>query len=114
MLRRNPPFPSLLQLPLAGLAACTFASACGPARSEVKSAEAPALPMPRSAAPTDAAHDSVEPSTDVDVNLEGTAKALDRLLQTLQKLSASGRFALGHEDSTAYGVGWTEQADRSD
>ena len=114
MLRRNRPFPRLLQLPLAGLAACTFASACGPARSEVKSAEAPALPMPRSAAPTDAAHDSVEPSTDVDVNLEGTAKALDRLLQTLQKLSASGRFALGHEDSTAYGVGWTEQADRSD
>jgi mannan endo-1,4-beta-mannosidase len=43
-----------------------------------------------------------------------TAAARERVRATLLELSKGPRFALGHQDTTAYGVGWTEQADRSD
>lgn len=43
-----------------------------------------------------------------------TAAARERLLSLLSELSSSSHFALGHEDATAYGVGWSGDADRSD
>src|SRR5690606_28705197 len=43
-----------------------------------------------------------------------TQAAAATLVNTLRALSRPGRFALGHEDSTAYGIGWAELPDRSD
>lgn len=89
--------PTLLQLPLAGVAACTLACASAAPRSEVRSSDA---------APPAA--------TEVAANAEATQAAVERLRSTLRQLVQSERFALGHEDPTAYGVGWAEEADRSD
>ncbi len=43
-----------------------------------------------------------------------TASARDELLAKLRSLASFDGFALGHQDSTAYGVGWNEESDRSD
>lgn len=43
-----------------------------------------------------------------------TRAARERLESTLRKLAGGSKFALGHEDTTAYGVGWSGDADRSD
>jgi mannan endo-1,4-beta-mannosidase len=43
-----------------------------------------------------------------------TRRARERVSRTLHRLSRSARFALGHEDATAYGVGWKGDVDRSD
>ncbi len=43
-----------------------------------------------------------------------TDAARTALLQTLQSLAAQPHFALGHEDSAAYGVGWIGEHGRSD
>jgi mannan endo-1,4-beta-mannosidase len=40
--------------------------------------------------------------------------ARDWVLDTLRALSRDSRIAFGHQDSTAYGVGWAGDADRSD
>jgi mannan endo-1,4-beta-mannosidase len=88
--------PALLaQLPLAGLAAYAFAC------SSVQS-------------PSSAARTLASPKTMMATNPEATHAAGRRLRSTLEQLAASARFALGHEDPTAYGVGWAEEADRSD
>jgi len=83
-----------LSLPLASAAACTLACAGAAPRPDLQSTE-PSVP-------------AAEAST------AATRAAVDRLRWTLEQLRASGRFALGHEDGTAYGVGWTADADRSD
>lgn len=49
-----------------------------------------------------------------DYDHEATLAAAERLRQTLAALTQDSLFALGHEDSTAYGVGWAEDVDRSD
>lgn len=95
----------LLQLPLAGIAACTLSCGSAAPRSDVKLAE-PARTAPSRATATPEAES--EPSD------EATRAAVEHLRWTLEQLRASGRFALGHEDSTAYGVGWTGEPDRSD
>ena len=43
-----------------------------------------------------------------------TERATQSLRRTLRLLSGESRFLLGHEDSTAYGIGWSEDPDRSD
>jgi mannan endo-1,4-beta-mannosidase len=43
-----------------------------------------------------------------------TARARAALLAKLQRLAQVKGFALGHEDATAYGVGWSAEPDRSD
>ncbi len=43
-----------------------------------------------------------------------TAKASNALRHKLRALAKAPRFALGHEDSTAYGVGWNGKEDYSD
>ncbi len=45
---------------------------------------------------------------------ERTEQATQSLRNTLRALSQEARFLLGHEDSTAYGVGWSQDPDRSD
>lgn len=85
-----------MQLPLAGVAACTFACA--------------SVPNPGGASKAATA----TPRAKVETNAEATHAALSRLRWTLEQLGRSGRIALGHEDPTAYGVGWNEDSDRSD
>lgn len=83
-----------VQLPLAGVAACF---ACTSVQS-----------------PGSTSRTLASPKAVVAANSETTHDATRRLRATLEQLARSGRFALGHEDPTAYGVGWTEEADRSD
>ncbi len=45
---------------------------------------------------------------------EASRLARARLERTLARLASGPRFALGHEDTTAYGVGWSGDTDRSD
>jgi len=45
---------------------------------------------------------------------EATSRARSRVVDLLSRLARSPRFALGHEDTTAYGVGWSGDVDRSD
>jgi len=97
----------LVQLPLAGVAACTLACASTASRSDVKLADPAHRAAAASAVPSDTA-------SKLETSGETTEAAVDRLKKTLARLVASGRIALGHEDGTAYGVGWTEGADRSD
>lgn len=94
--------PLRFELQLAGVAACTFACASTP-RPDLRLSEATS---PRAAASTAA--------TPLDAGGETTRAAVARLRSTLARLAAGGSFALGHEDGTAYGVGWAEDADRSD
>lgn len=47
-------------------------------------------------------------------NRELTVQARRELLFKLQALASSEGFALGHQDTTAYGVGWSRDNDRSD
>ena len=49
-----------------------------------------------------------------DVDGVATRAARERLQRVLSELAKSPRFALGHQDTTAYGVGWSGDADRSD
>lgn len=42
------------------------------------------------------------------------ARARAELERKLRRLASLPAFALGHEDATAYGVGWTNEPDRSD
>lgn len=46
--------------------------------------------------------------------VRATRAARAALQRKLSQLAAGPRFALGHEDTTAYGVGWSGDADRSD
>jgi mannan endo-1,4-beta-mannosidase len=74
------------------------AQAAEPERADGSRAEAPtstAVPMPGR-------------------NVRETRAARDKLQHELEVLAASPRFALGHEDTTAYGVGWSGDTDRSD
>lgn len=75
----------LVQLPLAGVAACF---ACTSVQSPVSTSRA-----------------SASPKAVVATNSEATHAAARRLRSTLEQLARSSRFALGHEDPTAYGVG---------
>jgi mannan endo-1,4-beta-mannosidase len=43
-----------------------------------------------------------------------TRAARDRMLRVLRQLASSPGFALGQQDATAYGVGWSGDTDRSD
>lgn len=43
-----------------------------------------------------------------------TREAVERLRATMTRLSQDNVFALGNEDSTAYGIGWKGEPDRSD
>src|SRR5262245_45388632 len=43
-----------------------------------------------------------------------TTRAREHMLQALRKLAAAPGFALGQQDATAYGVGWSGDIDRSD
>ncbi|HEX9621319.1 MAG TPA: glycosyl hydrolase [Polyangiaceae bacterium] len=43
-----------------------------------------------------------------------TRQAFERLKRTLANLAQESRFAFGHQDTTAYGVGWSGDDDRSD
>lgn len=56
--------------------------------------------------------DASEPLVGVDA--ARTRAASHRLRTTLAQLAATPRFALGHEDTLAYGVGWQNEPDRSD
>jgi mannan endo-1,4-beta-mannosidase len=47
-------------------------------------------------------------------NREATLRGRARLVNVLSRLAQSSSFALGHEDTTAYGVGWSGDDDRSD
>jgi mannan endo-1,4-beta-mannosidase len=51
---------------------------------------------------------------DAPPNREATQQARARVLGLLSGLARSPSYALGHEDSTAYGVGWSGADDRSD
>jgi len=71
---------------------------------------APAAPAPASALPAPA----LDPSgTDAAASAPAPT-ALARLERLLRDLTLAPGFALGHEDSTAYGVGWSGDAERSD
>ncbi len=56
--------------------------------------------------------DAREPLLGHDV--AATARASQALRAKLSKLASEPRFALGHEDTTAYGVGWAGKKDYSD
>lgn len=79
-----------------------------PATSHPKAAESPDQKAAASSYPGPAELKLSEPER------EATAAAALKLRQTLAALAAPGRFALGHEDTTAYGVGWAAEPDRSD
>lgn len=75
------------------------------------------------AAPGSARGEALEPSgasvpgaasTTPAPNREATLRARARLMRLLSRLAQSSSFALGHEDTTAYGVGWSGEDDRSD
>jgi mannan endo-1,4-beta-mannosidase len=66
-------------------------------------APGPAVPLGQSVRVPLEGHDAV-----------ATARAFTRLQMTLRGLAAARHFALGHEDTTAYGVGWKDKVDHSD
>ena len=100
-----------------GANACLASRAVGgaPDASNTQETQSPA-----SSSAAEAAADRVaEPVSDVAVPLLGynvreTRAAHERLRHTLNQLAQSPRFALGHQDTTAYGVGWFGHTDRSD
>lgn len=55
--------------------------------------------------------DWVEPEP---IDVEATEAAVDALRETLDRLAEDTRMAFGHEDTTAYGVGWWGEPDQSD
>jgi mannan endo-1,4-beta-mannosidase len=61
-----------------------------------------------------AAYHGPEPLSLSDAEARATRRGSERVRQILQQLASDSRFALGHQDSTAYGVGWSGDADRSD
>jgi len=70
---------------------------------------------PSDASGTDSDDESdVRPRKPTNYDVEATKRASERLRKTLQALARRPSFALGHEDTTAYGVGWHEDPDRSD
>jgi mannan endo-1,4-beta-mannosidase len=90
-------------LPLA-LLSCWHGS--GPSVPEPTS-EAPPAPLPGASAEA-----APEPSPSDPVT-EAT-RARGELAATLRQLASLPAFALGQEDATAYGVGWSGEPDRSD
>jgi len=96
-------FPLFFEVQLAGVAACTLACASAAPRPDLRLSEPTSARAATSAAP--------HPP---DASGEATRAAVARLRRTLERLAAGGSFALGHEDGTAYGVGWNEDTDRSD
>jgi mannan endo-1,4-beta-mannosidase len=77
-----------------------------------------AAPSPTDDAPTASFEEGVDPlsvrENPAGLDLAGTVRAREQLLATLRRLAQAPGFALGHEDATAYGVGWVAEPDRSD
>ncbi len=75
-------------------------------------------PLEASPVPAVAGHAPAEPpdahAWAVPAEPHDASATRERLLSRLQRLSGADAFALGHEDTTAYGVGWTQAEDRSD
>lgn len=96
------------------LAVASLSSGC----SAAAPAQAPpgevARPLPSSAPSAPSAPAS--PAAPPGVEREGAATraAHARLVRLLEELSSREAFALGHQDTTAYGVGWSDEVDRSD
>lgn len=111
-------FPRVFQGSLFGGLLLGLSFSCSPA-APAQSAGSPQVPV---AEPSVAAEKPVrrtpQPRTWTPAtkphNVQATVAARKHLLQRLKKLGDSPAFALGHEDTTAYGVGWDTGFDRSD
>lgn len=80
-----------------------------PQRAPEAGQQSSASAGPQAITPTAAASATPGPASST-----ATLAATRRLRQTLAKLAELRGFALGHEDTTAYGVGWRTEAARSD
>ncbi len=90
---------------LAPVACASTPSAVGPPALE------PVMPISKNQQRAQQPH---SPRATSDSDGQETRAALARLRSTLGALAGDSRFALGHEDSSAYGVRWSEEPARSD
>lgn len=88
--------------------------------SEVPSAAALELESAKAAGAADAAAPEGTPAelqssvARAGQNVKATRAARERMVRLLRRLAIEPGFALGQQDSTAYGVGWSGETDRSD
>ena len=87
--------------------------------SPVGTATRPAAASPPLGQPPDPAEVAARYSGPAPLELSAAERALtlaavQRLHATLREFASDSRIALGHEDTTAYGVGWSGDPDRSD